>query len=101
MSKDGQLRDDFRMIQRQTVGDAAASVVAGNKEALETQSGHQPDLIQGHRPLRIWLVIGSGVRFRAVAVAAEVGRDDGEMVGQSGSEPVPHDVCLWMPMEEE
>ena len=43
----------LRMIERQSMADARAAVVADHRELPEAESPHQLDLIQGERTLRV------------------------------------------------
>ena len=78
------------MVEAEPVAHAGAAVVAADREALEAQSPHQLDLVPGHRPLGVRLVVGVVVGLRALAVAAEVGGDDGEALGQSAGATACH-----------
>ena len=77
--QDRDLANHLGPIQRQAIGDPPAPVVAGDIEALEPQTGHQGDDIAGHGAFRIGLVILGRHRLGAFAVAAQVGRDHGEV----------------------
>jgi hypothetical protein len=54
------------------------------------EGGHRVDLVLGHSAERVVCVIGFSARLRAVAVAAEVGCDDRELLGERRSDLVPH-----------
>ena len=41
-----------------------------------------------------------GLSLRAVTIAAQIGRDDREMVHHPGGHTVPHHVCLGMPVKK-
>jgi hypothetical protein len=60
--------------------------VPGDSEALEAERSHRFDLVEGQRTLRILRVVRPGGRLGAIATAAQVGRDDGELGGQTRSE---------------
>ncbi len=62
--------------------DAAAAVLADDGEALEAEVPHHLDLVLRHRALRIVRVVGQPLRLAAVAVAAQVGGDDRELLGE-------------------
>ena len=46
-------------------------------------------------------MVGIAVGLTAVAIAAEVGDDDSEILGELGGDLVPHDVGLGVAVEEE
>jgi hypothetical protein len=77
--EDGDLADMIGMVERHAVGDAAAAVVAGDAEALESEGGHRLHLVLCHRPFGVGIVLAIAFRFAAVAIAAQVRRHDGEM----------------------
>ena len=66
--------------------------------ATEAKSRHHLDLILGHGAFGVGPVILPAERFGAVAVAAQVGADDGEPFGQDGCDVVPGDMGLWVPV---
>ena len=90
----GELLDGVGMIERQAIGDASAAVMPGDGEALEAEMAHEGDLVARHRPLRIGLVIRRRRRLGAVAIAAQIRRDHGEIPRQPRRDLVPHDVGL-------
>ena len=51
----------------------------------QVPAGHQPMDVGGHGPLGVALVIRVALGLVAVAVAAQVGADDGELAGQPGA----------------
>ncbi len=83
------------------MGDAAATVVPHYEELLETELRHHPNLIGGHPTLGIGLVRRIGGRFAAVAVAAQIGRHDGERISQQGSNTVPAAVSLRIAVQQQ
>ena len=68
---------------------APAAVMAGDVEAVVTERRHHLDLVLRHRPERVVDAVGFLRRGRAVAVAAQVGGDDMELLGQSRRDLVP------------
>ena len=97
----GQLLDGLGMIQRQAIGDAPAAVMPGDGEALEAELAHEGDLVARHGPLGIGLVIGRRRRLGAVAIAAQIRRDHGEVPRQPGRDSVPHDMGLGMAVQQQ
>ena len=61
------------MIERQSVRDARAAVVAANEETVETESAHELARIERHRAFAVGRVIRRAVGFVGVAIAAQVG----------------------------
>ena len=76
------LRDVVGVIERHPVGDAAAAILADDREPVEAEVLHDVDLVLRHRALRIVRMIGQALRLAAVAVAAQVAGDDGEVLGE-------------------
>lgn len=99
--EDGELRHALGPIERHPVRTAGAAIVSADEEAIEAELVHQSELVTPHRPLRVGLVVESRVRFRALAVAAQVARDDGEVLGKARRHLVPHHVCLGMAVKEQ
>jgi len=75
--------------------------VAGDGEAVEAQRRHSLDLVEGEGPLRIAHVVGSGGGLGAVAVAAQIGDDDGERGGQARGELAPHQMGLRVAVQQQ
>jgi hypothetical protein len=63
--------------------------MAGDSEALEPSAAIVSTWSSGQRALRISRIVGARERFRAVAVAAQVGDDHGELGGEAGRELAP------------
>ena len=99
--EDGQLRHPVRVVEREAVRTPAAAVVAADAEALEPELPHHRDHVARHRALRVRLVVGRRRRLRALAVAAQVGRDHGVLVREPRRHRVPHRVRLRVPVEQE
>jgi hypothetical protein len=89
------------VVERHAQGDPGAAIVSRYSEALEPQCAHHLELVLGHRALRIRSVITAAGGLVAVAVAAQVRTDDREMLREHGSHPVPHDVRLWIAVQEQ
>ena len=82
------------MVDRQAMCHARAAIVADDGEAIETEVLHHFDLIQRHGALRVIGVVRSALGLAAVAVAAQVGRDDRVFLGELGRDPVPDRMRL-------
>ena len=83
------------------MADPAAAVVAGEHEALVAERRHDLDHVLRHRALGVGGVLRVGGRLAAVAVAAQVGADDGEALGQRRRHAVPHGVGLRIAVQEQ
>ena len=92
MSSEASFEHPLRVVERHAVRDAGAAVVAGDEEALEAERAHDLDLVLGHGAERVVGVVAAAARLGAVAVAAQVGRDDREVLGEPRRDLVPHDV---------
>ena len=78
------------MVEAHARGGAGAAVVAGDKELAVAELLHDLDLVLRHRPERIVDVVRPGVLGAdAVAVAAQIGGDDMEMLGEPVGDLVP------------
>ena len=75
-----------------------ASVVADNVEGVMPQFAHQRDLIGGHLAER---VLRDAFGFRAIAIAAQIGRHHGEFTRQRGDDPMPHGSRLRKPVQQQ
>jgi len=82
------------MIEGEPVGDTAAAIVSGDHEALESELPHHGDDIGCHRPLGVRRMVGQRGRATAVAVAAQVGADDREPLGEPRRNVPPHQMRL-------
>ena len=63
-------------------------------KAIEAERLHQSDLIAGHGAERIVRLVGRAFRLGRVAVAAQVGADDGEIGREDRRHPRPHGEAL-------
>ena len=87
------------MVECHPVRAARAPVMAGDAEPFVPEVLHHLDLVArdlAHRVRR--MVFGTG-RLAAVAVAAQVGDDDGVPLGQGRRHAVPHQVRLGDPVQ--
>jgi len=84
-----ELLDDPRMIERHAVSRPRAPIVTGDHELLEAELVHDVDLVLRHAPERVVAVIGQAAGLAAVAVAAQVGRDNGEIVREARGHEAP------------
>ena len=89
------------MVEAEAVGDPAAAVVAGQHEAFVAQRRHDLDHVLGHGALGVPGVIRSAVWLGTVAVAAEIGADEGEALGQDRGDAVPDRVGLRVAVQQE
>jgi len=97
----GEPVDARRVIEREPVRHPAPAIVPRDREPIEAQSGHERDEITCHRPLRVRCVVRRRWRLGARAVAAQVGTDDGESVGEQRSDPSPHQMRLGKAVEQQ
>ena len=67
----------------------AAAVLADDRETLEAEVLHDVDLVLRQRALRIIRVVGQARRLAAVAVAAQIRRDDREFLGEARRDVAP------------
>ena len=93
----GETIDALRMIERQPIGDPAAAIVPGDREAREPESHHDRHHVVRHRPLGVGRMVRIRGRTAAAAVAAQVGTDDGEVAREQRRHAAPHQVRLRKP----
>ncbi|MCY1301606.1 hypothetical protein D9M70_512270 [compost metagenome] len=91
----------FGVVGAEPVRHARAAVVAAQRKAREAELRHQPELVLGHGALAVALMPGIARRRRTAAVAAQVGGDHGEVVGQRWRHPVPDQVALRMAVQQQ
>ena len=89
-----QLAHPIGMIQRHAIGDPTTAIVTGDGELPVAEMLHHRDLVGGHGALGIRAMIGRSGRLTTVAVAAQIGRDNREILGQPRRHLVPHDMRL-------
>jgi hypothetical protein len=82
----------FGLVQRHAEAHAPAPVVAGDHEAVVSQLVHQLEVVLAHGAEAVAGVVRPAVGLGAVAVAAQVRRDQREMPGQVGRHLVPADM---------
>src|SRR5688572_19028881 len=90
-----------RMIERHAVRDARAAVVAEHAEALEAEMPHDLDLIERHRALGVEVVLAVADDLAAVAVTAQIGRDDGVVARELACDRGPRDAALGRAVKEQ
>src|SRR3546814_7337111 len=93
-------RDTVWMVERHAMRDARAAIMRDNVEPVEPERGHCRDLIGRHRALRIIRVRRIARQFFAVAITAQVGRDDGKAIRKRGHHLVPGQMRLRMTVEK-
>jgi hypothetical protein len=83
-----QARYTLRVVERQTIGHSTASIVAGHAERREAEVVQQGHHVAGHGALRVRLEVGGGRWLGAIAIAAQIRRDHGEVIAA-----IPHADC--------
>lgn len=99
--EDGQAGDALGMITRQAVSNASAPVVTDDSEALKPQLRHDLELILCHAAFGVGAVLGVARRFARVAVAAQVGHDNREALGEFRRDEVPHRMRLQVAVKQQ
>src|SRR5262249_59255114 len=82
------------MIERETIRDAAATIMPRDRETRVPECFHHGHHIVRHRPLRIWRVIRTRGRTAAAAIAAQIRADHGEALSQRRGPRPPHQLRL-------
>ena len=92
MSSTAMRGDGLRVVEREAMRNAAAAIVSHHREAVEAEMLHQLDLVLRHGALGIVDVLLAICRLAAVAIAAQVGGDDGVFLRQFGRHAEPGQV---------
>jgi hypothetical protein len=81
---------------------AGPAVVTGAKELAVAEFLHHFDLVLRHRAERVVDVVLAGViRPDTVAIAAQVGRDDMEVLGQAVGDLAPGGMCQRIAVQQQ
>jgi hypothetical protein len=75
--------------------------VTGDREPAVAERRHHLDLVQRQRAFRIVDEIVAGRRLRAVAIAAQIGHDDGEILRQARRHLAPPHMGLGIAVEQQ
>ena len=90
------------MVEAHACDGAGAAVMPGREEVAITELLHHLDLVLRHRAERVVDAVGAGiVRADAVAVAAQIGRDDMKMLGEPVGDLVPGDMRHWVAVQQQ
>src|SRR5262249_51424768 len=89
------------MIERETIRDAAATIMPRDRETRVPECFHHGHHIVRHRPLRIWRVIRTRGRTAAAAIAAQIRADHGEALSQHRGDSAPHQMRLRETMQQQ
>ena len=81
--------------------DAGTAVVAGQLELPEAELLHQAYLVAGHGPLGIDESGGVWSGLAGAAVSAQVGQNDGVVLGEVGGDVAPGEVVLRIPVQQQ
>lgn len=100
--QDGEAADAVGEVQCASVGDIAATLMAGHRGVLMPEAGHQTRDIAGHRAIAIGLVLRIRRRLGGLAVPAKVRADDRQAGGgQGGGDCIPRRVRPRMPVQQD
>jgi hypothetical protein len=88
------------MVECHTMRHTSTAVVSYHGKVFEAELLHNFDLVLGGGPLRVPEVILTVWRVAAVAIAAEVWKDQREIIGQSRRDLMPHHMRLWVPVQQ-
>src|SRR5262249_13739055 len=90
--EDRRARYLLRMIKAHAVQDAGTAIVPGRVEFVEAKRGHHLNLILRHGPERVTGVIRTARWLLGIAIATQIGRNDGELACQRRRDLVPVQV---------
>src|SRR4029078_3470850 len=85
-------RDFLRVVEAHAMQDACAAVMARRIKPLEAERGHHLALTLRHRAERIAGMVLAAGRLFGIAIAAQVGADDGEIARQRWRNFVPRQM---------
>ena len=88
------------MVERQSMSDSPATVMADYREFVEAKAFHQLHLVLRHGPLGISRMVLPVLGLAAVTVPTQVRNHHGELLGQARCDLAPHDVGLRRTMQE-
>ena len=91
----------LRVIQCHPIGDTRAAVVTDEGELRDTELIHDIHEHPAHGALADSAAIDRFRGKRRVAVAWEIGCDDGEVVGEIWSDVSPRQAGLWITMQQQ
>jgi hypothetical protein len=94
-----ELRERFRVIERQPMRRTAAPVMPHEREWLTSQMPHHFHLILRHGPLRVREMIPTSGRFAAISIAAQIRHHDKILLGQRRRDLAPEHMRLRNPMQ--
>ena len=101
MSMIAALQHLVRMVEAHAVRGAPAAVVAGDEEAVVAERLHHLDLVLRHGAERVVDAAGLLGRGGAVAIAAQVGGHDVEVLRQPRRDRMPGDVRERVAMQQQ
>jgi hypothetical protein len=101
MSITQSLRHARRVVQRQPVRHAPAPVVSAQGERGDAQRVHHLNEVLRQGALAVVAVVRQARRVRRIAVAAQVGQDQEEVVPEALRHAVPHRVGLGEAVQQE
>ena len=99
--EDGGAQHLVGMIEAHAVQHAGAAVVAGGEEFVVAERRHHLDLVLRHGAERIVFVVVAARRLFGIAVAAQVGGDHGEVLGQPRREFLPRQMAERIAVHEQ
>ena len=89
------------IIEGEAVGCAGASIMANKPESFESGLFHDSKLVFSHCPEGVIHVAISTVRLGTVALTTKVRGNDGLEISQFQVNLVPHDVGLWVAVQQQ
>lgn len=97
----GEFRDAIGMVEGHAVPNASAAIVSDDRELVESEVPHHFHLILRGGAFGMAGMIFAVRRFAAVAIAAKIGGDHRELLGQPRRDLVPLDVRLRKTVEQQ
>ncbi len=89
------------MVEGQAVGDTSAAIVAHDGELPEPERVHHRHHVRGHRAFGVAHVSGVRGGLGRRAITAQIGANDGELLGQLRRDLAPKNVRLRIAVQQQ
>src|SRR5579875_3070802 len=96
-----QLLHALWMVERHAMSDARTAIMAHDEKFVIAELSHHVDHVLGHRAFRVGAVVIFAEGLGAIAIATQVGRDDGKFLCEARCDSVPHQVCFGIAMQQQ
>jgi len=91
----------FRVVYRQPVGDAPATVMPADPESFNAQCIHDGHHVGGQRAFAVVAVVRQTGRFARIAVSTQIRHYQIEILRQLLGHPLPQHMGLWEAVQKQ